>query len=426
MAKTLTCTLVGFRHHAWQGDTLDERLGQCEGKRVVLMHDEYNDRNEEATAAYIDTSMVGYVSNDECHVTATYCEHSLDGILVGRIKTVDVANRRMQAEVLVDDNVRIDEPTGRSAFDEWEQEHRNLPVMGVDDDERRLRMLQRDIIYLLREDNALDPILRADLETYERLMPFDVSREATMSRRCIADMMSRSSHEEVAAWGRRLDIRITQMGSPEACAQLAEYFCGILPTRSVFREMARRHAHADLMRIESSLRAFPYDLYNEYQVSKTDFVSKLYYRQVPARPLRRFVSGLLLTEHLRGRLSAVGQQQRTIREAVAYAETIATYATNQWQGSTRQLWLRIASDNVARLMELNGAKNTTFNRRMVCQVIGFLIAKGVYRSDITQSQYGKILQHDGKDMRTSVNKALTDEDELRACIADIMADIAAK
>lgn len=314
----IECTLVGFRHHAWQGDGLDRHLAEARGKRVVLMRDEANDRNRCATVVCIDSEVVGYVANDQCHVTSAYLACGTVGLLYGQVTDVDVPNRRCTATIEVEEEVAVTPIEADAAFETWDKAHSLLPVMRFDDTELRLMMLQRDIVHLLATHRDLDDTLRTNLEAYCRLCPYDVSREATQCRRQIADLLAASPHSAVRAWAKRVEVLITGMGSDETTEAVARYIRVQLPRRRVFADMARRYACTDPTEVEQALRGFPYGLYAEYEVSPTDFVSMLYYRQIPARVLRRFLSGVLLLECLRGRLAADGDRQRRQREVAEY------------------------------------------------------------------------------------------------------------
>ena len=91
---SIHCTLVGFRHHAWRGTQLEERLARAIGQEVVLMRDRENHRNPEAAIACIDSEVVAYVNNDDCHRIAArdldYCYlevHLLFGqIMINRLR----------------------------------------------------------------------------------------------------------------------------------------------------------------------------------------------------------------------------------------------------------------------------------------------------------------------------------------------------
>ena len=410
--QQMNYTIVGFRHHAWQGEGLAERLRQAQGKRIVLMHEETNVWNGEATAAYIDTEMVGYVSNDECHLSTTYCDLSAAHLLIGHITQVDVEHHRATATVSLNETTAANNRSaGTDGYEAWEQQHADIPVMGCTTDELRLRMLQCDLAALLANDEGLDATLRRDLEAYERLLPYDVSREATIGRRHIVDLMLQSSHGDIREWGRRLDISITTMGAPETRRQLADYFCTTLTATSQFRDMAARAAATDPALLEHALRQFPHHLYDEYHVSAADFVGKLYYRRVPARPLRRFVSGLLLLEHLRGQLTAVSRHESALADALSYAARIDHCATAPWQELIQPLWQRIATTFAQRITQTHGAKDTTFSRRFVCQVVGTLLALGVYRQDIAQTEYTRLLEGSARSsLRKNINQGVDSDD----------------
>ena len=147
-----TYTIVGLRHHEWQGDGLSERLRQAPGKRVVLVNDECNEWNREATVAWIDTRKVGYVKNDECHESTGYCRLMAEHLLQGRVRAVDVEHRRLTVTVGVGDGLTVSEPAEDSEYDAWYEQSGALPELGLTHDEQRLHMLQYDLTALLSAD----------------------------------------------------------------------------------------------------------------------------------------------------------------------------------------------------------------------------------------------------------------------------------
>ena len=404
-----TYTIVGLRHHEWQGEGLSERLRQASGKRVVLVNDEGNEWNREATVAWIDTRKAGYVSNDECHEATGYCRLSAEHVLQGRVSGVDVEHRRLLVTVRVDDGLTVGAPAADDEYDAWYDEAADVPELGRTHDEQRLHMLQCDLSVLLTDDAGLDDTLRQELEVYEQLMPTDVSREATYYRRRLATLMLHSRHEAVRAWGRRLDVAITAMGAPERGEQLAAYLLRELPDSRLFRELLQRYPDTDLAALEAQLRRFPHRLYDEYRAQPATFMTKLYYRMVPAHPLRRFLTGLLLLEQQRGRLSQAVSQTAALQDVLDYVAQIDHCAAAEWQGLTAGLWQRIVAHYGQRLVETHGARGTTFNRRFTCQLVGTLLQLGVYRKDVRQTEYTCLLEGSRQSsLRKNVNQGVDD------------------
>lgn len=82
----------------------------------------------------------------------------------------------------------------------------------------------------------------------------------------------------------------------------------------------------------------------------------------------------------------------------------------------RSLWSDIIEQYALRLTRLNGAKDTRFNARFVCQVMGRLIDLGIYDDAVSQAEYGRRMALNGRDMRSSINRALIDDEETRRAI----------
>jgi hypothetical protein len=277
---------------------------------------------------------------------------------------------------------------------------------------------------LLPKATAMDDTLLRNLQVYEQLMPRDISREATDDRQRIVIMLLDSSDDALRRWGKRLEVAVTTLGSPEAREQLADYIFHQLPHGDAFRQMVLRHANSDAATVEQQLKVFPHRLYDEYRLSPVDCVSKLYYRRIPARPLRYFLSGLLLLEHLRGRITAAESltqhHQAALDDALDYVGRIAHCATPEWQELTARLWQQLTDEYAGRIADTRRMKNATFNHRFVCRLVGTLLSMGVYRQDVPQTEYTRLLEGDGhSNLRKEVNQGVDDE-STRLCIRSLL------
>jgi len=409
--RTTTFSIVGLRHHDWQNN-LHAHMSQAMGKRVLLMREDSNDWNREATAAYIDTLMVGYVANSQCREAGAYCDLSASQLLEGSVVAVDEEHRMLMVTVAVSDREPqlSDEST---LYEQWEKQYHTVPMMALTADERRLLLLRRDLLFMLEEHRPYDGMMQHNLTVYEQLMAIDVSREAVDDRTRIIRLMKASTDADIRQWGRRLAVAVTTLGSPEARQQLAHYLFSELTATSEFHQMAQHHRHADLEEMERQLRLFPHRLYDEYLLSHDDFASKLYYRRIPQRPLRYFLSGLLLMHTLRPQHSTDehdAAQQAAVGDALHYVAHIDHCAAAQWQERIGQLWQQLAREYAARISETHRAKNTTFCRRFVCQVVGTLLALGVYRQDVPQTEYTRLLEGSSRSsLRKDINQGVQDQ-----------------
>ena len=404
-----TYTIVGLRHHAWQGEALSRRLSQAAGKRVVLTSDDDNPWNGEATLAWIDIEPVGHVKNDECHEATAFCRQMEEHVLQGRVTRVDVEHRQLEVTVGVADGMTAADSPRDEQYDAWYASASGVPELGATHDEQRLHMLQYDLAALLTADEGLDDNLRRELEVYESLMTLDISREATLYRHRIVNLMLRSRHADVRAWGRRMDYAVTAMGAPETAQQLGANLCSLLPSTRLFADLLQRSAQTDLSALEAHLRRFPHGLYQDYASSPATLMAKLYYRRVPRHPLRRFLTGLLLLDRLRGGLSQTLGHEQAVSDMLDYVAQIDHCATPQWQGQTDGLWRRIAALYRDRITDTHGAKATTFNRRFTCQLVGTLLQLGVYRKDVYQTDYTCLLEGDRRSsLRKNINQGVDD------------------
>jgi len=415
--------IVGLRHNAWQGNGLAQRLHNAEGMRVVLMHEEMNEWNREATAAYINTEMVGYVSNAQCSTSSAYCDLSEGQLLEGRVTAVDSEHHRLTVTVTVSGEL-TDRQDESALYELWERSYNTLPLMAPTRDEQRLLLLRRELLLMLRKETVMDDTLLHDLQVYEQLMAWDISREATDDRQHIVTMLLNSSDAALRQWGQRLEVAVTTLGSPEARQQLADYIFRQLPQGDAFRQMVLRYDGADAATVESQLKVFPHHLYDEYRLSPVNCVSKLYYRRIPARPLRYFLSGLLLLEHLRGRTAAAEslteRHQQALNDALDYVGRIAHCAAPGWQELTDRLWQQLTADHAERIADTRRIKNATFNHRFVCRLVGTLLSMGVYRQDVPQTEYTRLLEGNShSNLRKEVNQGVDDE-STRSCIRQLL------
>ena len=409
--KTTTFTIVGLRHHDWQ-DSLHEHMSQAMGKRVLLMREDSNDWNREATAAYIDTLMVGYVSNSQCREAGAYCDLSAQQLLEGSVVDVDEANRQLTVTVVVSDH----EPQfseENTLYEQWEKQYNAVPMMALTADERRLLLLRRDLLFMLEKHRPYDETMQHNLTVYEQLMAIDVSREAVDDRSRIIRLMKASTDGDIRQWGHQLTVAVTTLGSPEARQQLARYLFSELTATSEFQQMAQHHQHADLDEMERQLRLFPHRLYDEYLLSREEFASKLYYRRIPQRPLRYFLSGLLLMHTLHPQHSGSdtdAARQAAVVDALDYVARIDHCAAPDWQERIHPLWQQVARQYATRISETHRAKNTTFCRRFVCQVVGTLLSLGVYRQDVAQTEYTRLLEGSSRSsLRKDINQGVQDD-----------------
>ena len=416
-------TIVGLRHHAWQGEGLAQRLREAEGKRVVLMREEMNEWNHEATAAYIDTEMVGYVADGQCRESSAYCDMADAQLLEGRVTGADAEHHQLTVAVAVSGTLP-DRQDETAVYEQWEHNYNTAPLMGYTTDEQRLLLLRRDLLHMLHKGEPLDATMQRNLEVYSQLMAWDISREATDDRRHIIGLMVGSSDARLSQWGHQLEVDVTTLGSPEARQLLADYIFRQLPLSDAFQQMVLRHSHTDAAVLESQLRSFPHRLFDEYRLSATDFVSKLYYRRVPARPLRYFLSGLLLLEHLRhgtpeaDRLSR--HEQQAVADALEYVGRISHCVVPDRQGDVERLWQRLTTDYAERIADVQRMRQSTFNRRFVCRLVGTLLQLGIYRQDVTQTEYTRLLEGSSRsNLRKEVNQGV-DDDATRQYIRQLL------
>lgn len=168
--------------------------------------------------------------------------------------------------------------------------------------------------------------------------------------------------------------------------------------------------------MEQALKAMPHGLHDEYRLSVADFVSRAYYLQIPRRILRRFVSGELLLDRLVHADAADGANEEIRLAAIEYISRANPYITPGWLSRADALWSDIIEQYALRLTRLNGAKDTLFNARFICQVMGRLIDLGIYDDAVSQAEYGRRMALNGRDMRSSINRALIDDEETRRAI----------
>lgn len=386
----------------------------------MLIREEDNDRNSDATVGFIDGKKVCYVANDECHDSSLYLQNSPFGVLEGVVSKVDTANKRCKADFYVDENVKITPPNEDYAFQEWEERYKDIPLMRTDAVEQRLTMLQRHIEMTLANGATFNKALKDEFDDYIGITRLDISREATQSRRRIANLMLQSHDQKIRSLGEKLELIITKMGGDTTCAALVRYIARELPARKPFDDMTKRNSNFNQLRLEEAMAAFPYHLYDEYHISQPGFVSRLYYRKIPGRILRRFLSGLLLLEWLKNHISATCQQAEITNRVQNFVSSISSYATEPWKDRVGNLWRAITNKYYERMAQTGRAKDTSFNARLVCSIVGHLITIGVYDRQTSQTHYAQLLKLNGKDMRTNINKGLADHNDVKKFVNNLV------
>ena len=101
------------------------------------MRDRENHRNPEAAIACIDSEVVAYVNNDDCHRIAAYLDATEYGLLYGVITAADTHSCRCHAEIEVDKEIYIEPLMSDGRYDEWDEAWSHIPIARLGDDELR-------------------------------------------------------------------------------------------------------------------------------------------------------------------------------------------------------------------------------------------------------------------------------------------------
>lgn len=416
----INCTLVGFRHHAWRGMTLGNRIAHAQGRPVMLMRDSENHRNSNAAVACIDSEVVAYVSNDECHRIGSYIDTTQYGLLYGHITSVDASQYRCTAQIEVDRTIEETPATADTGFAQWDADYSHIPTARLTDEELRLHMLQRHLLTQFSCQHEVSDLLVNDIELYITMTRYDISAEATQARRAITQLLLSSYLETLRRYGQRMEAAITAMGNNDVCADIARHLTHLYAQSSAITEMMRHHGAIERSALEQALMAMPHSLHSEYRLSVADFVSRAYYLQIPRRVLRRFICGELLLYHTTKAIAQGSMNSEIISAAKEYINRISTHLTTAWQDRATALWHEILQHFAPRIVKLNGVKDSAFNARFICQVVGRLIDLGVYDDTISQAEYGRTLALNGKDMRSSINRGLIDDTDARCAISQMV------
>lgn len=414
------CTLVGFRHHAWRGTTLDNRIAQAQGRQVVLMRNRENHRNSDAAVAYIDNEVVAYVSNDDCRRIDSYIDATEYGLLYGRITSVDTHEYRCTALIEVTRTIGVSPYKTDTLFEQWNSTYNSMPIARHTDEELQLHMLQCHLLTQLDSRHTSIDQLCCDIERYIATTRYDISAEASQTRRIIAEKLQHCTEERLRHYAISMEAAITAMGNNEVCADIARRITHNYAQSSAIADMIRHNATIERTELEQALSAMPYKLHNEYRLSLPDFVSRAYYLHIPQQVLRRFICIELLLNHTIHAGTADCTNQDSIRAASEYISRINRHISPNWHNKANALWDEILEQFANRITRLNGVKDTLFNARFICQTIGRLIDLGVYDSTVTQAEYGRIMAMNGRNMRSSINRGLTDDPDTRKAIGIIV------
>ncbi len=388
----IECHLVGFSHHAWQGEGLKSRLDKAPGKRVVLMPDPENLYNPEAVMAYIDTFQVAYVSDSQCHAIRYYCNRTSDGLLYGQVTASMPWEQTLCVEVSVPDCAAVIPPVNDDSFDKWATTYADLPCMVPTAEEYRLCMLAADIRHLLTQEVTDISQLTSDLDVFLALTSTDPSREMTADRHKLLDLLKHSADTKLNDYAMKLEDIITRMGSDNEKRVLARRVETMAQSAELI-EVAKRYDNK--VRVEEALEAFPYGLYREYQIDKGNCLKMMYYRRAPRKVIRKFVTLVALLDYV-GRATDRPDAAHRLQQALNYVHLIDNFMDEQWKALSADKWRQILEAHPSDLADTGKQKFTDFNKKFVCSIIGELKYLGIYGSKTEVSELTMKLEGNAK------------------------------
>lgn len=391
----IKCNLVGFPYNEWKGTDLKQRLKESVGKRVVLVNEPENPRTPEAMAAMINFEMAAYVQETKCHDFFWYCTHSQCDVLEGSVTGYDLDECSLTVDVNVEKLLDVPERKVDEEVMAWDEAHRNFPVIGLMRNELKARALRKDILLLLTEHRKKDAVMENDLSAMERVMGIDVSREANEERRQIVELLKSSDDELARTWGHRLGCRLTEMGGREATLRRLRYILDEVTRTNQFQKLKEQLPFYEKNRLAEALEAMPHGLFRQYLTNAEDFASVIYYHNLPARALRRFVSILLLWEEYR-RETVAAPAKGSDAEMMAYVGLLRQQVTPQWTEHYDSLWRKLIADDRLKEQVHNPGKQkgTAFNRNLVANIIHQLQVEGVYQQSATAKGMAEALEGD--------------------------------
>jgi len=375
-----TFDIVGLRHSD-VASHLDDFLGRVTGRAIVLMPEPDNMADSRAICAYVGVESVGYVSHSQLEEAWAVMTAQATGIVEGTVTGVNARRMTLEMETEVEGNIDMKSIYDVSLYEQWDYEG---PEVRVAREQTKLSFCTRMLELKLPESGHWTAERRqqmlAILGVFMRLHRYDLSREMTLSRKRICDLLLAADDPELQAAGEELELESDYMGSREHAREMADYLLGELPLSADVQRVVSHARQYDADRVRASLERFPHRLFQEFIVDVPDFVSMVYYRHVPRRCLNRFVGGLQLLMGVGSGLPVAQPSSTTDQLIFDYTSRVSSLLSDDWTPErAAELWRRLVSLLRADMQNTRRQSFKLFNKKLVCALIGHLRSLGVYR-----------------------------------------------
>lgn len=306
--------IVGLRYNSL-GSRLDEVFTHdgtlskdFQGKDLLLRRDDC-DRADYAVAAFFDGQRVGYVSDDEKSLPWQLIGEQTPQCLTMHLTTGSRSGRYIMAETYIGEPQQAGPQQDHSAFTNWAEAHRLLPVMQLTPQEN---LLQSEADYLelrLQQGSVWDADMDSHYGSLCNLIYLDLSQEMYAQKHRILKDMAKSTDTGVRAHMQEFYSVMIHLGSEEMRRRFAHQWLTDLRQSAEFESLCRRTAYLTIDELREAVESFPRHLYADYLNSADEAIASLYYLRLPRQVCRRWLTAVLLMEQRqRDAVAALGKE----------------------------------------------------------------------------------------------------------------------
>ncbi|MBQ2214744.1 MAG: hypothetical protein II416_00485 [Prevotella sp.] len=269
------------------GDTFKSNM-------VYLLPEEDNPFDSNAVAVYLESQeRLGYVCRYHAPIVQKHIKSKGVGCISAHLIDYNKTAKLISCQT---EDIEIDEKPSHSE-DTDEEWYMNIPVMRRSADELKLDTVRNILYCALQEKHEWNDYLQNHIQTYERLIWLDLSKEASVLNMNIFFLMLNSPIHEVRDASQRIFRYTTDIGGEECCERWNLWLQSMFESKNVKTITKKLNGLGKTLDdIECSLRKLSRDLFSEYTENASDFSKRLYYKNIPNKKYRRILT-LLAVRH---------------------------------------------------------------------------------------------------------------------------------
>lgn len=297
--STYTLCIVGAKYNL-PSDFLRKWLAKLVGTEISIKVDERNVCDPFAVAAWAwigdDPKKIGFVRSEDRGLAYRLLMACGSKRLV--TKVTKIIGDQGTFIVGVSDITPVSEDA-LELVPKWEEWTTKVPPMSIPDDFDKEDFAFDEVKSLLQKGMDVDKdLLRKRLESYIKLSNFDISLETRKHREFIKTALrERKDADEWKDERSELRCQSGQMGNSTSGGQIWKVWIGFIKYPN-FTYAFKTGKMPTKDEVEADLINFPLDMWNTWENSQNQFVSRLYYACIPRKVLWRFISALAYHEML--------------------------------------------------------------------------------------------------------------------------------